>query len=157
MTITLVGFDTFFHSQLYILNHMEKFVKEEGKLKNQNKVVDVLHNNKNQDPEDAQVEIFFGDCSLPQNSHQQQAEDEDFDSTIQQPVIVEMPPRALSKQVKEEDFAIQQPIVVEIQQKDQVCIQHLAEVEKLSEGQKFLRHLLKEIREDNKKIQKFYY
>ena len=136
---------------------MEKFVKEEEKSKSQNKVVDVFHNNKNKDPEDAQVEIFFGDCSFSQNYGQQQAEDGDYDSTIQQPVIVEMPPQALSKQVKEEDFAIQQPIVVEIQQKDQVCIQHLAEVEKLSEGQKFLRHLLKEIREDNKKIQKVYY
>ena len=122
--------------------------EEQDKIKAQHKFIDVLHKNKKQVSENARVEIIYGDCSLSQNSGQQ-AEDEDFDCVTQQPVIVEMQPQASSKQVEEENFAIQQPIIVEMQQQqDRVCIQHLAQVEKLSEGQKFLRYLLKVMREE---------
>ena len=93
--------------------------------KDQNKTNTAFPDNKNQSSE---AGLFLGDFSSAQ-----QEEFEDFEAN-----------------------ASQRPIIVEIQQQqqDHTCIQHLAEVEKLSEGQKFLRHLLKEMCKEKKRVLK---
>jgi len=93
--------------------------------KDQNKINTAFPSNKNQS---SGVGLFLGDFSSTQWE-----EFEDLEAS-----------------------ASQRPIIVEIQQQqqDHTCIQHLAEVEKLSEGQKFLRHLLKEMCKEKKRVLK---
>lgn len=115
-----------FSSRKAYLKCMEKCSMEEEKIKKQNRLNDIFHNNKNQDYEDEESEHFLNAYSC------EQIENEEFECT----------------------GVSQQPINVEIQQQDHICIQHLAEVEKLTEGQKFIRHLLKEMRNQKKRVLK---
>ena len=127
MPIFQTGLKKIFYPQLLILFEVQNMDEVEAEqVKDHNKLNTAFPSNKNQNSE---VGLFLSDYPSTQ---QEEYEDFEMASASQRPIIVE----------------IQQ------QQQDHTCIQHLAEVEKLTEGQKFIRHLLKEMCKEKKRVLK---